>query len=210
MYTTPADKQQTLTSNRKDLVKHHHRRGHGRQANKSDDFAERLGNGRHHRRGRGLGAPRGRPFNYGEFRLLALAMIGEEPRHGYELMKAVEERMGGSYTPSAGVTYPTLSWLEDMGYTSAEADQAGRKRYRITPEGKAFLTANRAAVDELLGKIGKAGAGRFAGVPAPILRGMENLKLALRLRMRGGEFSQSTVESIAAALDAAAHAVERS
>lgn len=117
--------------------------------------------------------------------------------------------MGGTYTPSAGVIYPTLSWLEDMGYALAEADQAGRKRYRITTEGKAFLTANRAAVDELLSSIG-AGAGRFDGVPAPILRGMENLKLALRLRMRGEPLDRSTVENIAAALDAAAHAVERS
>jgi DNA-binding PadR family transcriptional regulator len=137
-------------------------------------------------------------------------MIGEEPRHGYELMKAVEDRMGGSYSPSAGVTYPTLSWLEDMGYTSVELDQAGRKRYRITPEGKAFMAANRVSIDELLSRIDKGGARRFDGVPAPIVRGMENLKLALRLRMRGEPFNNSTVESIAAALDAAAHAVERS
>jgi DNA-binding PadR family transcriptional regulator len=137
-------------------------------------------------------------------------MIGEEPRHGYELMKTVEERMGGRYTPSPGVTYPTLSWLEHMGFASAEADQAGRKRYSITPQGNAFLTANRAAVDELLSRIGKGGSGRFDGVPAPILRAMENLKFALRLRMSGEPVDQSTVESIAAALDAAAQAVERS
>jgi hypothetical protein len=95
-----------------------------------------------------------------------------------------------------------------MGYTAAEANQAGRKRYRITPEGQAFLKANRAAIDELLARIGKGSGGRFGGVPAPTLRGMENLKLALRLRLRGGPFDQSTVQSIAAALDAAAQAVE--
>jgi len=176
----------------------------------SDDFSERHGEGRRRRNGRRFGVRGGRPFNYGEFRLLALAMIGEEPRHGYELMKAVEERMGGSYTPSPGVIYPTLSWLEDMGYTSAEADQAGRKRYRITREGQAFQTTNRAAIDELLSRIGRGSAGRFEGVPAPILRGMENLKLALRLRMSGEPFTQATVETIAAALDSAAQAVERS
>jgi len=191
-------------------VRHRHRRGPGRRAIKSDYLAEERAEGRHHHRGRSFGVRRGRPFNYGEFRLLALAMIGEEPRHGYELMRAVEDRMGGSYSPSAGVTYPTLSWLEDMGYTSAEPDQAGRKRYRITPEGKAFLAANRVSIDELLARIDKGGTGRFDGVPAPILRGMENLKLALRLRMRGEPFNNSTVDSIAAALDAAAHAVERS
>ena len=49
-------------------------------------------------------------------------MIGEQPRHGYELMKAIEERMGGSYSPSPGVIYPTLSWLEDMGYAALETE----------------------------------------------------------------------------------------
>jgi DNA-binding PadR family transcriptional regulator len=184
-------------------VKHHHRHGSGRHALKSDDLG-------HHREGRRHGERGGRPFNYGEFRLLALAMIRDEPRHGYELMKAVEERMGGSYIPSPGVTYPTLSWLEDMGYVSAEADHAGRKRYRITSQGEAFLAANGAATDELLSRIDTGGAARLGGVPAPIVRGMKNLKLALRLRMSGEPFNQSTVESIAAALDAAALAVERS
>jgi DNA-binding PadR family transcriptional regulator len=71
-------------------------------------------------------------------------MIAEQPRHGYELMRAIEERMGGSYS-HPGVIYPTLSWLEDMGYTRVEAE-GGRKSYAITDEGKVFLTANRAAI----------------------------------------------------------------
>jgi DNA-binding PadR family transcriptional regulator len=150
----------------------------------------------------------GRLFDYGELRLLTLAMTAEQPRYGYELMKAIEERMGGSYSPSPGVIYPTLSWLEDMGYTTAEAQEAGRKRYRITAEGEAFLTTNRAAVDDLLARIGSAG-GPPDGVPAPILRGMENLKLALRLRHRRGPIDRTAAETIAAALDAAAQTVER-
>jgi DNA-binding PadR family transcriptional regulator len=190
-------------------MRHHHKRGSRRGAIELDDLGEKRG-ARHHWKRRGFGTREGRSFNYGEFRLLALAMIGEEPRHGYELMKAVEERMGGSYTPSPGVIYPTLSWLEDMGYTSVEADQAGRKRYRITREGQAFLAANRGPIDELLSRISKGSGGRFDGVPAPIVRGMENLKLALRLRMREEPFTQATVETIATALDSAAQAVERS
>ncbi|HEX4368711.1 MAG TPA: PadR family transcriptional regulator [Rhodopila sp.] len=156
-----------------------------------------------------MGGRRGsRLFDYGELRLLVLAMIAEQPRYGYELMKAIEERMGGSYSPSPGVIYPTLSWLEDMGYTAAETEEAGRKRYRIMAEGEAFLTANRAAVDDLLARVGSAG-GPPDGVPAPILRGMENLKLALRLRHRRGPIDRAAAEAIAAALDAAALAVER-
>ena len=134
-------------------------------------------------------------------------MIAEQPRHGYELMKAIEDRMGGSYSPSPGVIYPTLSWLEDMGYAAIESETAGRKRYRITDEGEAFLSANRAAVEGLLSRTGESGAG--GGVPAQVLRGMENLKLALRLRLKRGALDQATAETIAAALDAAAQAVER-
>jgi DNA-binding PadR family transcriptional regulator len=115
--------------------------------------------------------------------------------------------MGGSYSPSPGVIYPTLSWLEDMGYTAADSEAAGRKRYRITGEGEAFLAANRAAVEALLARTGEPGAG--GAVPAQVLRGMENLKLALRLRLKRSPLDKATAETIAAALDAAAQAVER-
>lgn len=136
-------------------------------------------------------------------------MIEAQPRHGYELMRAIEERMGGSYTPSPGVIYPTLSWLDDMGYAQVEAE-GGRKSFRITEEGKAFLAANRAAIDDLQARIGARPRGRPGGVPAPIIRGMENLKLALRLRLRQGPLDPKAAEQIAAALDAAAQTVERS
>jgi DNA-binding PadR family transcriptional regulator len=136
-------------------------------------------------------------------------MIAERPRHGYEVIKAIEERFGGSYTPSPGVIYPTLAWLDDMGYAAIEAEESGRKRYRLTAEGEAFLVANRAAADELLSRLGPEGSGP-APPPAPVVRAMENLKLAMRLRLRRGPVDQAAAESIAAALDAAAQAVERS
>jgi DNA-binding PadR family transcriptional regulator len=161
---------------------------------------------RHHRGGR----HGGRLFDYGDLRLLLLAMIAERPRHGYELIKAIEERFGGSYTPSPGVIYPTLSWLDDMGYAAIQVEEAGRKRYSITAEGEAFLVANRAAADALLTRAGPAGAGGPDAVPAPVIRAMENLKLAMRLRMKRGPIDQTAAESIAAALDAAAQTVERS
>ena len=119
--------------------------------------------------------------------------------------------MGGSYSPSPGVIYPTLSWLEDMGYARVEAEGGGRKRSQITPEGEAFLTANRAAVDALFSRMGSAGeGGRYEGVPAPVVRGMENLKLALRLRLKRGPLDQSAAAMLSAALDTAAQTVERS
>jgi DNA-binding PadR family transcriptional regulator len=137
-------------------------------------------------------------------------MIAERPRHGYELIKAIEERFGGSYTPSPGVIYPTLAWLDDMGYAAIDAEESGRKRYRLTAEGEAFLVANRAAADELLSRLGPEGAGGPAPAPAPLVRAMENFRLAMRLRLRRGPVDQATAETIAAALDAAAQTVERS
>ena len=192
------------------LVKQSRRDGSDRRFAYPEDLADRRHGGHHHRHHthRSGGRRGGRPFDYGELRLLALAMIAEQPRHGYELMRAIEERMGGSYSPSPGVIYPTLAWLEDMGYAAAEAEDAGRRRYRITAEGEAFLTANRAAVDALASRIGPAGTGAPEGVPAPVVRAMENLKLALRLRLRRGPLDQSAAKAIAAALDAAAQAVE--
>jgi len=165
--------------------------------------------GRHRGHGRG-GRHGGRLFDYGELRLLLLAMIAEHPRHGYELIKAIEERFGGSYSPSPGVIYPTLSWLDDMGYAAIEPETSGRKLYRITAEGEAFLAANRAAVDDLLARVGPAGADGVEAVPASVMRAMGNLKLAMRLRLRRGPLDQEAADRIAAALDAAARDVERS
>lgn len=136
-------------------------------------------------------------------------MIADKPSHGYELIKAVEERFGGSYTPSPGVIYPTLSWLEDMGYTTVEPAEGNRKRSAITAEGRAFLDANRAAVEAVSARIGQAGPEGREGVPAPVVRAMESLKVALRLRMRRGIDAEAAAR-IAAALDEAVRTVEAS
>lgn len=136
-------------------------------------------------------------------------MIVDKPSHGYDLMKVIEERMGGSYSPSPGVIYPTLAWLDDMGYATIDTDQPGRKRYRITAEGEAFLLANRASADELVARATSARANGLAPVPPSVIRAMENVKLALRLRLRG-PLDDRSADAIASALDAAAQAIERS
>ncbi|WP_205648865.1 PadR family transcriptional regulator [Acuticoccus kandeliae] len=157
----------------------------------------------HHGRGR-----RGkRPFDYGELRLLLLAKLAERPRHGYELIKAIDEQMGGAYTPSPGVIYPTLSWLEDMGYAEvAPAEGDSRKSYVVTEEGRAFLTANRAMADELLTR--RAPPGPPADTPEAVLRSMDNLKRALRRHIAETPLPEETVAGIAAAIDAAAAAID--
>ncbi|WP_226622699.1 PadR family transcriptional regulator [Alloyangia pacifica] len=139
-----------------------------------------------------------RLFEYGELRLLILSMIAEQPRHGYELIKAIEERSGGAYTPSPGVIYPTLSWLEDMGYARVEPDESGRKRARPTPEGSAFLQANRAAADDLLTR--KPPAWHRGNAPKEIVAAMDEIKLALRRRMAAEGADDTLIATLAAQL----------
>lgn len=191
-------------------MKHHrHIGGHRRDFTRSPDQREPRIGGHRHRQPRG-GGRGGRMFDYGELRLLVLALIAEQPRHGYELIKAIEERLGGSYTPSPGVIYPTLSWLDDMGYVSLDIQQGGRKCYSISTEGEAFLAANRAACDELLSRAGQGAGGGRRHMSPVLLRAMENLKLALRLRFRSGPIDEESAREIAAALDAVVQTVERS
>ena len=92
----------------------------------------------------------GRLFDSGELRLVILSYIAEKPSHGYEIMKGIAEKMGGVYTPSAGVVYPTLNQLEDEGFATATTE-GGKKQYTITEAGRAELEAHKARIDELLG-----------------------------------------------------------
>jgi DNA-binding PadR family transcriptional regulator len=113
----------------------------------------------------GRGGPRRRwrqqMFESGEVKYVILRLLKEKPRHGYEVIKALEEKLGGWYTPSAGTIYPTLQLLEDQGYVRA-VDTEGKKVYHITPEGEAFLEQHRDVLDEILERVGGAVRG-FAG-----------------------------------------------
>ena len=109
------------------------------------------GGGRGHRGGRGGGV---RVFGHGGLRFVLLQLIADKPSHGYELIKAIEERLGGSYAPSPGVVYPTLTLLEEMGYLSVDtADGSGRKSYSITDGGREFLVANREMADAMMARM---------------------------------------------------------
>ncbi len=185
------------------LMKHRHAGGPDRHPFHPDHHEGH--HGKRHPRGR----HRGRLFDYGELRLLLLAMIAERPRHGYELIKEISERFGGAYSPSPGVIYPTLSWLDDMGYAAIEPEASGKKLYRITPEGEAFLVANRTAADELLSRIAAVAEGS-GHLPELVADAMKNLKLALRLRLHRGLLDDEATVRIAAALDQAAQTVEKS
>ena len=184
------------------------RGGEGCAAQDERRFVRGFGFGRGHCGGRrGEGGWAGRPFDHGDLRLVILHLISEKPRHGYELIKSIEEMAGGAYSPSPGVVYPTLTMLEELGYVSVAAADGGKKLHTITAEGTTFLAANREVVAAILGRASEAG--RAGGVPPQILRAMENLRVALRLRLGRGALGAERVQAVAAAIDAAAAEAER-
>ena len=161
----------------------------------------------------GAGPGRGhRIFGRGGLKLVLLQLIADAPRHGYELIKAIEERLGGRYSPSPGVVYPTLTLLEELGHVTVDApDLGGRKRYRITPGGQDFLTEHRHTTDELMSRMhaGVDGAGLRAGRPPQVARAIENLKLAMRMRLAREPLTDEQAHAFAAVLDQAAQHIER-
>jgi len=190
-----------------------HRYSHSERRGRRFDRAEPnhderyLSHNRHGRQGRG--GRLGRFFAHGDLRLVILHLIAEKPRHGYEIIKAIEEQVAGAYTPSPGVIYPTLTLLEELGYVTVSMVDGTKKLHDITAEGRAFLDANRRAVDALLARMAETSRAHGGGTAPQILRAMENLKLALRLRLSRGPLSEEQINAVAAAIDAAATGVER-
>jgi DNA-binding PadR family transcriptional regulator len=141
---------------------HHQREGHGPEWR----FASRRGGFGAFGRGFGPFGPNfgkgGGPFGIGrmlaggDLRLVVLALLAEAPSHGYEIIKALEEKSSGFYSPSPGVIYPTLTFLEEAGYVTA-ATEGNKKVYSITQAGRDYLTENRDAVDSVLAGIAKLG-----------------------------------------------------
>ncbi len=167
------------------------------------------GDGHHGFGGRHWGGGRsfGRPFDHGELKLVILALIAEKPRHGYEIIKAIEEQFGGSYTPSPGVVYPTLTMLEEIGFATV-AEASGKKSYTVTEEGRAYLESNRGSAEAAMGRMRERGGG--AGRSPQLVRAIHNLKMALRMRQQSGPMTEEQLQKIVAAIDAAAVAIERS
>ncbi|OAF13736.1 PadR family transcriptional regulator [Bradyrhizobium neotropicale] len=144
--------------------KHHNR--HGRD---DHEFRFAFAMGRHGRRhpfgrgghgffGRGAGGdfPGARRLSSQDLQLVILALLAENPAHGYELIKTIEERSDGFYTPSPGVIYPALTYLEEVGHASVAQD-GGRKLYSVTEQGKAHLAGNRTTADAILQALSRIG-----------------------------------------------------
>jgi DNA-binding PadR family transcriptional regulator len=148
-------------------------------------------------------------FDQGDLRYVMLRLLADKPSHGYELIKEIEDRLGGAYSPSPGTVYPTLTLLEELGYLAPAPGEGSKKAYAITDEGRAALEHNRATVDAIFSKIDEAAKRAGNVTPPQVVRALENLKLALRLRLERGKLTEQQVADVAAALDAAALTVER-
>lgn len=169
------------------------------------DWGAEWGGGRGGRHGRG----RRRVLDSSELRLVLLKLIADQPRHGYDLMKAVEELTAGAYTPSPGVVYPTLTMLQDMGFITEAAGDGNRKAFAVTPEGDANLRENEEEVTGLFERLSALGEPERNADRASIRRAVGNLMTALWQRVSEHGIDDETVHEIAAILDDAAQKIER-
>ncbi len=169
-----------------------------------------MGHGRGLRGGRGGdGGRRGRVFDSGELRLVLLKLIAEAPRHGYDLIREIEERTGGAYAPSPGVIYPTLTLLGDMGLIEEAESEGSKKQFAITEAGTAELAAKADEVTVLLNRLSEMGKQRLKTDGAPIRRAMGNLRAVLQNRLVSDDVTTQTLHDVAAILDEAAQKIER-
>lgn len=172
----------------------------------ADAFEEGFGDGMG-RGGRGGG--RRRLFDGSELRLILLTLIGEQPRHGYDLIKAIEERSGGAYAPSPGVVYPTITMLEDMGHIAEQAAEGSKRLFAITDAGKLEIGEQAEMIETLFARLEALGEQRGDEDRSPVKRAMVNLAMALRSRMTRGDRNPDLAHDIAALLDETARKIER-
>ena len=179
--------------------------GHGGrdEMGRGDGPFERLG-GRFGRGGFGRGGGGGRVFGSGDLRLVILALVAEKPSHGYELIKAIEQKFGGGYTPSPGSVYPTLTLLEELG--QVRADDGAKKRYEITDEGRAYLVENQVTVDGVMARMALA-ARAMSGhaAPAAVHQAMHTLKTALMFHRSG--WNDAETQRVSKIIEQAAEAI---
>ena len=159
--------------------------------------------------GGGRGRGRRRMFDAGELRLVLLKLIADQPRHGYDLIRAIEELTHGAYAPSPGVVYPTLTMLQDMGLIEETKGEGSRKVFKVTKDGKAHLEEKADEVSGLFERLEDVGGDQRKAGGAPIRRAVGNLLSALWHRATREDMDEARLHEIAAILDEAAQKIER-
>jgi DNA-binding PadR family transcriptional regulator len=160
--------------------------------------------------GQGLGRGRGRRmFDSGELELVLLKLIGDEPRHGYDLIRLIEEMTGGAYVPSPGVVYPKLALLDDMGRIAEQKAEGAKTLFAITDAGRAHLAENAEQVAALIARLSAVGDMRERTNSGPVRRALGNLRAVLRDRLMREDVDPETLHAIVAEIDGAAQRIER-
>jgi len=160
--------------------------------------------------GGGGSGRRGRMFDAGDLKLLVLKILQQAPSHGYEVIKAIGDRVGGDYSPSPGTIYPTLTLLEDLGFIKATTPDSPRKQYALTPEGEAHLGEQAEVLQRIEARLTQTRDQARARRVPDIQRAMENLKTALRLRFESDTPPDAeTLRQIAETIDRAAVEIGR-
>jgi DNA-binding PadR family transcriptional regulator len=179
--------------------------GHGRGGHGGHGFGGPGGFGRGF--GREFGQGRERMFDAGEIRLVILRLLSSEPSYGYQLIKTMEARLGGGYTPSAGVVYPTLTMLEEEGLISA-TEASGKKVYSATEEGLKYLEANKERVGQLFERLEETGRGFRRGRSPELMKAFMDLRGAVASKVWRRNASPEQIKKVAEAIHAAAKAID--
>ncbi|MGA2851961.1 MAG: PadR family transcriptional regulator [Terracidiphilus sp.] len=157
--------------------------------------------------GRGFGEGRGRLFDAGDVKLVILRLLAEQPSYGYQLIKTMEQRLAGGYTPSPGVIYPTLTMLEEEGLASSVTEN-NKKIYSLTPEGNEFLESNKERIGELFERLEETGRGFERGRSPEIMKAFMNLRSAVMARVSRESTKPEQISKITEAINAAAKAID--
>ena len=152
---------------------------------------------------------RRRMFGSGELRLVLLKLVADEPRHGYDLIRAVEELTGGEYAPSPGVVYPTLTLLQDMGLIEEAEAEGSRKPFQATDEGRKHLEENAEEIEELFERLDEHGSRRRRSHRPEMGRAVANLMAALKNRVAHEGWNEQLLNEVVDILDDAAQRIER-
>jgi DNA-binding PadR family transcriptional regulator len=170
------------------------------------------GRGRHGQGDDGDDLRAGRMLSQGDLRLIILALIVDQARHGYEIIKLIEDKTENWYSPSPGIIYPTLTYLEEAGYATAQA-QGAKKLYAITVEGRAHLVENRDMANAMLGRLAAVGArfarmrrsteqdgdnGRGSALPSLVRAAFDNLRTAAAENIEADSANEAKIVDVLA------------
>lgn len=156
-----------------------------------------------HRHGRGGGGRRQRFFGHGELRLVILDILTRDASHGYELIKAIETLTQGNYTPSPGVIYPTLDFLQDQALIVISDEEGGRKQLTITAQGQQWLDENREQLELIHERVKARCVGFELRKNPQMKRALDNFKAVLDLRVNHGDTSDAQIKKIIGIIDRA-------